>query len=139
MKTLITKLSCAGIAAALATTSAGAFFLERESDRAKEMLSQYERTGETVSCLSLRRVDDTDAVDDFTLLVEARGGDLYLNELNGRCIGLEREQRYVRKSTQAQMCRGDIIQVVDNSGISFGSCGLGEFEKLSKIETPVSQ
>jgi len=138
MRKLSIRLCLSAAAAMVMTTSAGAFLLGRESDRAKEMLSQYERTGETVSCINLRRVEDTDAVDDYTLLVEARGGDMYLNELSGRCIGLEWEQRYIRQSTQNQMCRGDIIQVIDTFGHPRGSCGLGDFEKLSKIENPDS-
>lgn len=132
------RLFLGGVAAMVMTTSAGAFLLGRESDRAQQMLSEYERTGETVTCLSLNTIRDTDAVDDFTLLVEAPRGEMYLNELSGRCIGLAREQRYSHKTSQNKLCKGDIIQVMDSFGNPLGSCGLGDFEKLSKIENPDS-
>lgn len=116
-------------ASILSISAASAVFAK---DKAQEVLSKYEKTGETQTCLMLRSVRDTDALDDYTLLVEA-GGSIYLNELNGRCIGLAREQRYTRQSPQARMCKGDIIQVVDFSGITLGSCSLGEFEKLTEL------
>ncbi len=137
-KTLVSRIVIGGLIAAVTATSASALLLGRESDRAQELLSQYEKTGETVNCISLRRVKDTDAVDDYTMLIEASGGDMYLNELSGRCIGLSFEQRYIHKASQSQMCRGDIIQVIDAFGKPRGSCGLGDFEKLSKIENPES-
>lgn len=121
-----------GFAMALVLAS-GVSALSREADRAREKLSKYEKTGETVSCLMSRRVDSTDALDDYSMLVEA-GNDLYLNELNGRCSGLAREQRFLRVSPQARMCRGDIIRVIDTSGNQWGSCSLGKFQKLIEIE-----
>ena len=134
MNSITSRLIMGSVAVIVMTTSASALLFNRESDRAQEMLSQYERTGETVTCLSLHNIRDTDAVDDFTLLVEAPRGEIYLNELNNRCIGLAREQRYIHKTSQNKLCKGDIIQVVDSFGNPLGSCGLGEFEKLSKIE-----
>lgn len=138
MNKLASRLIFGSAAAIVMTSSASAFLFGRESDRAQETLSQYERTGETVTCLSLHNIRDTDAVDDYTLLVEAPRGEMYINELNNRCIGLAREQRYVHKTSQNQLCRGDIIQVMDSFGNPLGSCGLGDFEKLSKIENPES-
>ncbi len=123
----------AGLALAAIVVAAGAATgaLAR-ADKARELLSQYEKTGETVSCLSLRNVRDTDIVDDYAMLVEA-SGDVYLNELSGRCIGLSREGRYIHDSATGQMCRGDIIRVMDSFGRSLGGCGLGAFEKLKEI------
>ena len=126
----------AGLAGAFAAT--GALALASSSDKAQKILSKYEKTGESVNCLMAHSVRDTDALDDYTLLVEASGG-VYLNELNGRCAGLGREGRYVRKSSDTRMCKGDIIRVVDSFGTMTGSCSLGAFEKLSEIpedETP---
>lgn len=119
----------AGIAGAVLTT--GAF--GSGQDKVQELLSKYEKTGESQSCLMLSTVRDTDALDDYTLLVEASGGVVYLNELNGRCSGLGREGRYVRRSPSTQMCKGDIIRVINSFGATLGSCSLGAFEKLSEI------
>ncbi|WP_428408925.1 hypothetical protein [Hyphococcus sp.] len=115
---------------AMAATASTAFALS--SKEAQKKLSKYEKTGETLTCLPLHAVRDTDALDDYTLLVEATGG-VYLNELNGRCSGLGREERYVRRSSDARMCKGDIIRVIDSFGTTMGSCSLGAFEKLSEL------
>ena len=103
-------------------------------DYGAEVLASYEKTGESVSCLSLPRVKDTDPLDDHAILFEVRGGDVFLNELNGVCAGLGRNKRFSYKTTQNRICRGDIITVSDPVGNSIGSCSLGGFEALSKIE-----
>jgi len=121
----------AGFASAILATGALAFAPAK--DKVQELLSKYEKTGESQNCLMLSAVRDTDALDDYTLLVEASGAAVYLNELNGRCTGLGREGRYVRRSSSSQMCKGDIIRVINSFGATLGSCSLGAFEKLSEI------
>lgn len=121
----------AGFASAMLATGALAF--GSAQDKVQELLSKYEKTGESQTCLMLSIVSDTDALDDYTLMVEVSGGGIYLNELNGRCSGLGREGRYVRRSTTSQMCKGDIIRVIDSFGTMLGSCSLGAFEKLSEV------
>ncbi len=122
-----------GLAASAAAVAAGfcVSALARPAS-AEDVLAKYEKTGEHVSCLPLRTVRNTTVLDDYAMLVEA-GGDIYLNELNNRCAGLGRERRYSRESTTGQMCRGDIIRVLDSFGGFAGSCSLGAFEKLNEI------
>ena len=124
-------LKSAIAACAVAGTVSAAFALS--SEEAQKKLAKYEKTGETLTCLPLHSVRDTDALDDYTLIVEATGGGVYLNELNGRCSGLGREERYVRRSSNPRMCQGDIIRVMDSFGTMLGSCSLGAFEKLAEL------
>ncbi|WP_133162419.1 hypothetical protein [Hyphococcus luteus] len=129
----VSRAARGGAVCAAALIAAGVFasaFARPNKD--EDILSKYEKTGETVSCLSLRSVRDTDVIDDYAMLVEA-GGEVYLNELNGRCIGLAREERYVHDAVIGRMCRGDIIRVMDSFGNPLGSCSLGDFEKLNEI------
>ena len=124
------RLGAAAVAAIIAAGfCAGAL---ARPNKAEETLSKYEKTGETVSCLSLSSVRDTDVIDDYSMLIKANG-EMYLNEMNGRCIGLGRERRYTHNSSLGKMCRGDIIQVIDSFGAHSGSCSLGDFEKLTEI------
>ncbi|WP_375202697.1 DUF6491 family protein [Hyphococcus sp.] len=116
-----------------AMMASGALAVMSASEKAQATLSKYEKTGESRNCLMLSSVRDTDPLDDYTLLVEASGGAVYLNELNGRCTGLGRERRYVRRSSSTNMCKGDIIRVIDSFGNTRGSCSLGAFEALSEI------
>lgn len=99
-----------------------------------EVLAAYEKTGDTTNCLRLSWIRDSDPVDDYTIVFEVRGGDVYLNELDSRCSGLEREKRFSYVTPRPQICEGDIISVTDTFGTFRGSCALGKFEKLSKIE-----
>ena len=105
------------------------------SKSAEDILSKYEKTGESVSCMTLSSVRNTDIVDDYSMLVQS-GGNMFLTEFNGRCIGLKSEGRYVHESHTGRMCKGDIIRVLDTLGGFRGSCSLGEFEKLEKIPEP---
>ena len=102
-------------------------------DRADRVLADYEKTGETVSCLGLSQVRDSDPLDDYAILFEA-SGKMYLNELSGRCNRLGRERRFSYRTPQNRICKGDIITVIDSIGVTLGSCSLGEFQALSKIE-----
>jgi len=97
-------------------------------------LAGYEKTGEAVRCLPLTQVRDSDPIDDSAMLFEVRSGQMYLNELRGKCIGLKRNDRYSYKTTQNQICEGDIITISNHAGtVQLGSCGLGEFEALAEI------
>ncbi|MEM9014473.1 MAG: hypothetical protein AAGB02_05130 [Pseudomonadota bacterium] len=98
---------------------------------ADETVDGMERTGETVSCLRLSMVRDSDPLDDRTIVFEVRGGGKYVNDLNSRCNGLKREGRYSHRTPQNQICSGHIISVTDSFGNFLGSCALGSFEALS--------
>jgi len=102
-----------------------------DGDRAEEKLAGYEKTGDSVNCLRLSMVRDSAPLNDYQILFEVRGGAMFLNDLNGRCTGLERERRFSYTTPQAQICEGDIISVTDNFGTFRGSCSLGEFQALS--------
>lgn len=118
-------------ASALAALSLGVASAGRSD--ADTVLAGYEKTGATTNCIRLSMLRDSDPLDDFAILFEVKGGAVYLNELNGRCTGLERERRFSYRTPQAQICEGDIISVTDNFGTFRGSCSLGEFQELSPI------
>lgn len=131
----ISVAAISGFALSLAVAS-NAAATKRQDEQAKEILSQFEKTGESVYCLSLAAVRSTKAVDDHAMIILAQGGKVYLSELHGRCIGLGREQRYIHDATTNKMCRGDTIRVVSNFGTPIGSCSFGNFEKLKEISQP---
>ena len=124
--TLISSVSIALIAGGAASVAS--------AGDASDVLASFEKTGEEVTCLRLSRVRDSDPLDDYGILFEERGGAMYLNELEGRCTGLERERRFIYRTPGAQICKGDIISVVDNFGNFRGGCSLGSFQKLTEIE-----
>ncbi|WP_306253112.1 DUF6491 family protein [Parvularcula sp. IMCC14364] len=126
---LIVSAACALALSACASSDTG-----RDEDKAAEALAAFDKTGETESCLSLRRIDQIKALDDKNFLVRVGRDDYYLNEVNGRCSnadGLNTRLQY--RTTLSQLCRNELISVVDNgTGMNIGSCGLGTFQKLEK-------
>ncbi|MCB2096586.1 MAG: DUF6491 family protein [Parvularculaceae bacterium] len=118
-------------AAGCATT-----YAEPVNERAAAILDAHERTGEVVNCLNLRQVSSIVAIDEETLLIKSGVNDYYVNELSGRCNGATRNStRFEYATSIGQLCRNDILKVVDNSGgFLTGSCGVGSFERLATKE-----
>lgn len=115
---------------------AGPALAQEPSERAAERLAQYQETGETRSCVSLSRVSSITPLDDNHFLFEMRGGDVYLNRIRGRCNqAASAFTRIEYRVSGSQLCRGEIVNVVDNStGLTAGACGFGDFERLERIE-----
>jgi hypothetical protein len=106
------------------------------SERAAERLAQFEATGETENCLSVMRIQSITALDERHLLVRVSTNNYYLNKVSGKCNGAQwAGNRLQYTITTGQLCRNEIITVVDNTtGLTEGSCGLNSFEKLERIE-----
>lgn len=129
-------------AAALTLAGCATASGDRElSTRAAERLAEFDRTGEVESCLGLRRISQITPLDNHHFLVRAGLNDYYLNEVSGSCSGAARAGNRLQYTTSlSQLCRNEIITVVDNSnGFTVGSCGLGGFERLEKLETEQAQ
>ena len=134
MKHLTVCVALIALAAACTTSDAAGDTTNKKTSL-EEKLGPYERTGEYRNCVPLRQIRSTNAVDDRHILVRV-GSDYYLNRLSGRCAGIDRNfNRIQYKTSLNQLCQNEIITVVDNSqGFTIGSCGLGKFEKLLKVE-----
>ena len=84
--------------------------------------------GPPVSCLPPHRTNDMTIIDDNTILFRDGRNRVYRNDPPGGCPPMGRGYTLVTRSTSSQMCRGDIVQVVDlTSRITAGSCSLGDF------------
>ncbi|MEX0643884.1 MAG: hypothetical protein WD076_01130 [Parvularculaceae bacterium] len=130
----MTRLFLTGI---LPAVLAGAFATPAgadSSDKAAERLAEFERTGDTTTCLSLRSVSQITPLSETQFLVRVGVSDYYLNEVSGRCANADSAFTRLEYTTSlSQLCRGEIIRVVDNgTGMLAGSCGLGDFERLEK-------
>ncbi|MGY6660934.1 MAG: DUF6491 family protein [Glycocaulis sp.] len=124
-----------GIAAAAAALGmASAVSAQDMSEAAAERLAQFERTGETRTCINITQLRSIQPLDDRHFLIEMRNRDTYLNVVSGRCSHAATSNTYLQYSTTGtQLCRGEIVHVIDNGGQGMlsGSCGLGEFERLT--------
>lgn len=128
---MLKKTMLAGLvwAAGCATSNA-----ERINESAAAKLAEFDRTGETVTCISTTRIDSIQAVDEKTLLIKAGPNAYYVSDLKSRCSGATSGfNRFEYTTTTAQLCRNEIIRIVDNTtGFTSGSCGMGSLEKLVK-------
>ncbi len=105
---------------------------EPVNEGASARLAGLERTGDKDACLGLTRISEIVAVDEDTLLVRAGAGNWYVSELPRRCGGVvNRGNRIEYTTSLTQLCRGDILRIVDNAGgFLAGSCSMGSFERL---------
>ena len=87
------------------------------------------------NCVGLSRIDRTRIVDDQTILFYMRGGDIFVNRLPRRCVGLKRADSYTYATSLTQLCNTDIIRVLERFGGSLPrpgiACGLGFFSPIT--------
>lgn len=107
---------------------------------AKSPLDKFERTGETVNCVSTPSTDIT-PIDDKTFLVRTGASAYYLNETRGVCRGASASfTRLELNLFGSNLCSGEIVKVVDNqTGMFRSTCTLGVFEKLKKKDAAAAE
>ena len=85
-------------------------------------------------CLVLASVDRTHVLDDQTILFYMRGDRAYRNYLPRKCLGLERQDRFMYETRGGRLCSIDTITVLEQWGARLErgmTCRLGEFHPLS--------
>lgn len=92
--------------------------------------------GEPRNCISNSRSMDSIRISDDTLLYRESSRLVYVNTLRSPCPGLRRDDDIlVTQSLSGQLCRGDIIKLVDRiSGMPGPMCSLGEFVPYRKVK-----
>ncbi|HYJ53355.1 MAG TPA: hypothetical protein VEW04_09285 [Allosphingosinicella sp.] len=96
-----------------------------EADMARILAGRVELP--TVSCVNIRNLGGNRTVGDAIVF---GGGQrrIYVNHPPGGCPDLEPGRSLHLRARSSQLCRGDIVSVVDHvSGTNFGGCGLGDF------------
>src|SRR6185503_453820 len=115
----------------LLTLVAAASALGQQDDEDKP----FDRTPE--NCVSVQRIDHTDAIDDQTIIFRMRGDRVYRNTLPSKCPGLQRENRIGWATSTSRLCDVDTITVLEDFGVGFRpgfTCRLGKFVPLSEAE-----
>ncbi len=130
MRGMLIGVAVAAFAGA-ACASSGSYEM---SESASARLAEFEQTGDYLTCLGLRQVNQIKALDDYNFLVRVGSNHYYLNRVSGRCIGADSTFNRLQYTTSNnRLCRNEIISVVDNTtGFTNGSCSLGDFERLEK-------
>lgn len=88
-------------------------------------------------CIVLNRVDDSEVIDDRTLIFHMRDGGIYLNHLSRECPGLKREERFMYSPTNNRLCDIDTVTVLEQGGFGMTrgfTCMLGQFHPITELE-----
>ena len=83
--------------------------------------------GQPQSCVPRRDLRGNRAIGDSAILFNTAGNSLvYVND--APCPELRRQYAIVTRSPSAQLCAGDVAEIVDPvSGFTLGACPLGRF------------
>ena len=85
---------------------------------------------DTRNCLQLSQIRQTDVRNDRTIDFTLRDGSVWRNTLPFRCLQLGFERAFSYQTSISQLCRQDLINVIQQTGNQRGaSCGLGEFKR----------
>ena len=97
-------------------------------------LTEGKVAGPPTSCLQHYNSNDMITVNESTVAFRQGRGRVWLNNMQGGCPNLRPPYALVtRQFGSAQLCRGDIAQVIDTStGITVGSCVFGDFVPYAK-------
>lgn len=94
--------------------------------------------GEPRSCLRDSEIRRYRALGQRHILFEGRQGRFWVNELRGRCLGLNDDSVFIMEPNRAgRLCDMDRFGVVDRAGLLPGgytapTCGLGKFKPVTE-------
>jgi hypothetical protein len=107
-----------------------------QSGSAEEQ-DNFDRT--PVNCVSMRRIEGTQIVDDQSILFYGRDGQIFLNILEATCPTLKQNKLFRYKLTSgtrtARLCDFNAITVVDGATNTLSyNCRLGMFHPIHESE-----
>lgn len=130
IKTMI-ALGSAALIAGCATTGQMA---EAKEDPALTKALAGKAAGPPKTCLSLIDARQSDTYDG-TILYRVSRNLTYRNDLNG-CGNLGYDRIPVVQVYGSQICRGDIVRMVDRTtGSEWGACSFGDFVPYRTVES----
>jgi hypothetical protein len=87
--------------------------------------------GKPLSCIPLSRIRESRVRSDRVIDFVTRGREVYRVTLPAACPGLGFERRFAYATSLSQLCSGDIITVLYQSGpVRGASCGLAPFQPV---------
>lgn len=134
MKTLL-LLTCAGLAAAGCTMNEPAEADRTASEAAlSTALAGYEPDGPPVACVQMRELGGNKSAGDAIVFSGNVGSRIWVNRPAGGCPDLNMGRALQTRTSQSQLCRGDIATVFDPvGGMTYGGCGLGDFQPYRRV------
>jgi hypothetical protein len=133
----ISLLLIGGALVACTTTAAEPLARSVKAQKEYDQLVAGKVAGAPVSCLASYNQNDMVVIDERTIAFRQGRSRVYVNHMQGGCTNLGGPYALVTKTFgTAQLCRGDIGQVVDlTNHFTVGSCVFGDFVPYSKPRT----
>jgi hypothetical protein len=127
MKKIMT-LSLVGLTAGCMAEGPMEMSPDAQSQLSAELAGRVQ-AGPPQSCVSQRNLGGNRSVGEEAIIFGDRSSRLlYVNRPAAGCPELNSGRALKTRTTTNQLCSGDIVDVFDPvTGISYGSCGLGEF------------
>ncbi len=89
--------------------------------------------GKPVDCINARNTDSIEIIDGAAIVYRTKNGVLYVNRPSIGADSLRRDQILVTKMTGGQLCRMDMVTLVDQgSRFETGAISLGAFTPYAK-------
>jgi len=128
MRSIALLLVGAAIVGCAATAAQQPIRTAKDQQRYDQLLAG-KVAGPPVSCLPTFHQDDMVVIDEQTVAFRQGSNRVYVNHMQGGCTNLGGSYALVTKQFgSAQLCRGDIGQVVDlTNHFTVGSCVFGDF------------
>lgn len=129
-------LACASLATGACTMNQPADPRAEASSEAQlaASLRGYEQAGPTTSCVQNRDVGGNRSAGEAIIFEGRTSATLYVNRPAGGCPSLEFGRALLTRSTQSQLCRGDIATVFDPvSHVQYGGCAFGDFTPYRRV------
>jgi hypothetical protein len=129
MRVILTLMAGAVLASCSAAYGPGPV-RTAEKQREYQQLLMGKVAQAPISCLPHYRSGDMRTIDEDTILFRDGSRRVYVAHMQGGCSGLDRGSTALvtRQFGSADLCRGDIAQVVDTlNRFPIGSCVFGDF------------
>ena len=125
----ISLLLIGGALVACTTTAAEQPIRSVKAQKQYDQLLAGKVAGAPVSCLPSYNQNDMVVIDERTVAFRQGSGRVWVNHMQGGCSNLGGSYALVTRTFgSAQLCRGDIGQVVDlTNHFTVGSCVFGDF------------
>ena len=130
----ISLLVIGGALVACTTTAAEQPIRSVKAQKEYDQLLAGKVAGAPVSCLPSYNQNDMVVIDERTVAFRQGSSRVYVNHMQGGCTNLGGPYALVTRTFgSAQLCRGDIGQVVDlTNHFTVGSCVFGDFVPYAK-------
>jgi len=92
-----------------------------------------------VRCVNVRSIDHTEVVDNQNILFFMAGDRIYQNHLRHPVPGLDQNQPFMYRTAIGQLCRSDVVTVLEHWGFGFTAGASGALDSFVPVTEEQAQ